>query len=65
MCGSSRFLLYIPRHSCYNLCMTKFRKILRWVLRSLAALLLLSVIGLGGGAVWLWGWSWKGAPDFH
>ena len=65
MCGSSRFLLYIPRHSCYNLCMTKFRKILRWVLRSLAALLLLSVIGLGGGAVWLWGWTWKGAPDFH
>ena len=43
MCGPSRFLLYIPRHSCYNLCMTKFRKILRWVLRSLAALLAATV----------------------
>ena len=45
--------------------MTKFRKILRWVLRSLAALLLLCTVALGGGAIWLWGWTWKGTPDFH
>ena len=65
MCGPSRFLLYFPQQSCYTLCMTKFRKILRWVLRSLAALLLLCIVALGSGAIWLWGWTWKDAPDFH
>ena len=38
--------------------MTKFRKILRWVQRSLAALLLLCTVALGGGSIWLWGGTW-------
>jgi len=41
------------------------RKICRYAAYTLAGLLLVLLLMVGGGAVWLWGWTWKGAPTFH